>query len=230
MEVLRIRDVYPGPRIRLFFTYWIPDLGLTRSRIRIRINFNPKTETKFSKISFGMFIPDPKSEKKISIPDRGAKKHWILDPDPQYWIVVNFVYGWESVTHNEYEFLVSWIRSFLFQHDMQIYDTVLLRFSGGVRWAGLLQEDLPQVQAVRLRVPVDPGQGAGPHHQARTACTTLHTFTALIFYMLRNWICTDLQNCAGSLSRFTDPEADLSDIIGTKVLRVFLLAFHSHLY
>ncbi len=55
---------------------------------------------------------------------------------------------------------------------MQISYTVLLRFSGGVRWAGLLQEDLPQVQAVRLRVPVDPGQGAGPHHQARTARTT----------------------------------------------------------
>jgi hypothetical protein len=56
---------------------FIPDPGLTRSRIRIRIKefkyFNSKNPNKFPKIRFGMFIPDPGSE-LFPIPDPGLKQ------------------------------------------------------------------------------------------------------------------------------------------------------------
>jgi hypothetical protein len=76
--VLRILNVYPVS------DFSIPYPGLTNpgSRIRIRIkefkNFNPKTD-KFSKIRYGVFIPD-----LDFFPSRiqGAKKHRIPDPLP----------------------------------------------------------------------------------------------------------------------------------------------------
>jgi hypothetical protein len=59
---LRIRDVHLGSD---FFPSQIPDPRLTRSRVRIRVNkvcfLTQKTDTMFSKIRSGMFIPDPRS-------------------------------------------------------------------------------------------------------------------------------------------------------------------------
>jgi hypothetical protein len=43
--------------------------------------FYPKPDSKFSKITSGMFIPDPVSG-FFSIPDQGVRKHQI--PDPQH--------------------------------------------------------------------------------------------------------------------------------------------------
>jgi hypothetical protein len=65
----------------------------TGSRIQSQIKeffFNPKTDTKFSKIRSEMFIPDtcwiwiffhPGFQTRT----QGSKKHRIPDPDPQYW-------------------------------------------------------------------------------------------------------------------------------------------------
>ena len=40
----------------------------------------------------------------------------------------------------------------------------------------------------------------------------------------------DFTRCAFLLLEACSPEAEFLDVIGTKVLRVFLLAMHSHLY
>ncbi len=77
MSVLRIRDVYPGSRIRIFS---IPDFGS-----RIHINefkyFNPqKIVSKLSEIWSRLFIPDPDFDFFLPIPDPRIKK----EPDPGY--------------------------------------------------------------------------------------------------------------------------------------------------
>jgi hypothetical protein len=64
---------------------------LRRSQIRIKeIQYflTQKTNSKFSKIRSGLFIPDPGSgffPSRIPDPDPGVKKHRIPDPDPQHW-------------------------------------------------------------------------------------------------------------------------------------------------
>ncbi len=75
--VLRIRDVYPGSRIRLFF---IPDPASERSPSRIRLKeflyFNPqktkKMVSKLWKIWSKLFIPDPDAD-FLPIPDPGSR-------------------------------------------------------------------------------------------------------------------------------------------------------------
>jgi hypothetical protein len=67
--------------------FFIPDPGSASKNLSI---FNPKTETKFSKIRSGMFIPNPGYRilaldffpSRIPDPDPGVKK--ALDPDPQH--------------------------------------------------------------------------------------------------------------------------------------------------
>jgi hypothetical protein len=75
--VLRIRDVYPGSRIR---TVSIPDPG---ARIRIKefkyFNPNPDPDADFHP---GSRIPDPGVKKA---PDPGSQ---IPDPNPQHWLCV----------------------------------------------------------------------------------------------------------------------------------------------
>jgi hypothetical protein len=87
VSVLRIRDAYPGSRIRIFA---IPDAGsrlikildpgsLIRGRIKEFRYFNPKIVSKLSEKWSGLFIPDPDPDFYPSrIPDPGVNK--ALDP------------------------------------------------------------------------------------------------------------------------------------------------------
>ncbi len=87
----RIRDVYPGFRIRLFS---IPDPNCLHPGSRILIK-KPKPKKWFlssKKYDLGCSfrIPDPDTD-FLPIPDpgyhiQGWKKHWIPDPDPQHWL------------------------------------------------------------------------------------------------------------------------------------------------
>jgi hypothetical protein len=79
--VLRIRDVYPGFRIRIFS---IPDPGVkkipgsgTASASKNLSILTQKCVSKLSEISSGMFIPDPDLD-FLPIPDPEIKK----TPDP----------------------------------------------------------------------------------------------------------------------------------------------------
>ncbi len=156
----------PGPGSD-FFTSRIPDLGLTRSRIRI--NFNPKNWYSVLKNKIRNVYPGSQIW-FFSIPDRGAKK--ALDPGSRSAILNRWYIMWIKTRYSQMNMNTRGAGPTHFFYSIACRFMILLRYSGGVRRAGLLQEDLPQVQAVRLRVPVDPGQGAGPHHQARTARTT----------------------------------------------------------
>ncbi len=60
-------------------TFSIPDPDLHK---RIEVILTQKSDAKFSKISSGMFIPDPGSGSRI----QGSKKHRILDPE--HWLFV----------------------------------------------------------------------------------------------------------------------------------------------
>ncbi len=90
--VLRIRDVYPGSNS---FLFRIPDLGSRVDKIpdphphqRILVFLSLNTETKFSNVRSGMFIPDPgfwlwifyHSGSRI----QRSKRHRIPDQDPQH--------------------------------------------------------------------------------------------------------------------------------------------------
>ncbi len=106
----RIRDVYPGSRIRLFS---IPDPG---SRILIKEfkYFNPKKSKKWFLSSekydpgCSSLIPDPDDDFLPSrIPDprsRGQKgtQSWIPDPDPQHW---REVFSIQICTHRKFSSL-----------------------------------------------------------------------------------------------------------------------------
>jgi hypothetical protein len=103
--VLRIRDVYPGSRIRLFSIpdpgseLSIPDPGSTSKNLSI---FNPKkwflSSRKYDP-GCSSRIPDPDAD-FLSIPDprsriQRSKRHRIPDPDPQHWIL--WIYEKDSV-------------------------------------------------------------------------------------------------------------------------------------
>jgi hypothetical protein len=90
-SVLRIRDVYPGSRIRLFS---IPDPNCLHPGSRILIEefkyFNPKKNKKWF-LSSKKY--DPGCSSRIPDPDvdfllsriQESKRHPIPDPDPQHW-------------------------------------------------------------------------------------------------------------------------------------------------
>jgi hypothetical protein len=69
--VLRIQDVYPGSRIRVFS---IMDPGSASKNLSM---LTPKNGSKRSKIWFGFFIPDPDPD-FLPIPDPAVNKA----PDP----------------------------------------------------------------------------------------------------------------------------------------------------
>ncbi len=81
-SVLRIRDVYPGSRIRLFPSririVFIPDPGSASKNLSI---FTQKIVSELKEIWSGLFIPDPAYRIRILTfyPSR------IPDPDPQHW-------------------------------------------------------------------------------------------------------------------------------------------------
>ncbi len=107
-SVLRIRDVYPGSRIRLFSipdprsrirTVSIPDPGSSSKNLSILTAKKAKKWFLSSKKydpGCSSRIPDPDADFLPSrIPDPGVNKapnpgSRIPDPDPQYW--------WQSVT------------------------------------------------------------------------------------------------------------------------------------
>ena len=76
--MLRILDVYPGSRIRIFS---IPDPGSASKNLGI---LTQKLVSKHSEICFELFIPDPDPD--FFYPSRipGSKGHRIPDPDPQH--------------------------------------------------------------------------------------------------------------------------------------------------
>ncbi len=75
--MLRIRDINPGSRIRIFFQYGSRVKNILSSRIHSASNnlsiLTQKIVPKFSEIWYGMFIPDPDLDYS-PIPDPGVKK------------------------------------------------------------------------------------------------------------------------------------------------------------
>ncbi len=89
IEKFYLISQFCGSRIR-FFPSWIQGCGQDPWSASNNLSiFNPKTDTKFSKIRSGMFIPwsclwiffHPGSGSRI----QGSNKHRIPNPDPQHW-------------------------------------------------------------------------------------------------------------------------------------------------
>ncbi len=96
--VLRIRDVYPGSRIRLFS---IPDPGSASKNLSILTQTNGFWA--LQKIWFRLFIQDPNPD-FLPIPDpgsRGQKGTGSRIPDPQYCSPPPYHQAWQAERDDE---------------------------------------------------------------------------------------------------------------------------------